>query len=93
MPNDYLEKIQISKRVVDIFVKIEILLPNYLEVTEKKQYLCIQNKKTEDIEVIKRTREEVRAAFREYMREKREENEAAQIRLQEYHQKRLAGAI
>ena len=44
------------------------------------------------MEAIKRTREEVRAAFREYMREKREENEAAQIRLQMYHQKRVAGA-
>ena len=45
------------------------------------------------MEVLKRTREEVRAAFREYLREKREENEAAQIRLQMYHQKRLAGVI
>ena len=45
------------------------------------------------MEFLKRTKEEVRAAFREYMREKREENEAAQIRLQMYHQKRLAEAI
>ena len=45
------------------------------------------------MKALKRTREEVRAAFREYMREKREENEAAQIRLQIYHQKRLAGVI
>ena len=45
------------------------------------------------MEVIKRTRDEVRAAFREYMREKREENEAAQIRLQLYQQKRLAGIL
>jgi hypothetical protein len=30
------------------------------------------------LEIAKRTHEEVRAAFREYMREKREENEAAQ---------------
>ena len=92
MPNNHLEKNQISKRVVDVFVKMEILLANYLEVTEKNNTFA-KNKKTEDMEVIKRTREEVRAAFREYMREKREENEAAQIRLQEYHQKRLAGAI
>lgn len=46
-----------------------------------------------NMETIKRTREEVRAAFKEYMREKKKENEAAQIRLQTYHQKRLAGVI
>lgn len=45
------------------------------------------------MEAIKRTREEVRAAFRQFMREKREENEAAQIRLQEFNQKRLAGSL
>ena len=45
------------------------------------------------MEVLKRTREEVRAAFKKYMREKREENEAAQTRLQVYHQKRMAGVI
>lgn len=33
------------------------------------------------MEKIKRTREEVRSAFREYMREKRQEDEAAQDRL------------
>ena len=43
--------------------------------------------------VLKRTREEVRAAFKEYMHEKSKENEAAQIRLQLYKQKRLAGGI
>ena len=45
------------------------------------------------MEIVKRTREEVRAAFREYMREKREENEAAQVRLEMFRKKRLAGAI
>lgn len=35
----------------------------------------------------KRTREEVRAAFRAFMREKEEERKAAQIRLELYHQK------
>ena len=45
------------------------------------------------MEAIKRTRDEVRAAFREYMREKREDNEAAQIRLQMFNQKRVAGLI
>jgi len=45
------------------------------------------------METIKRTRDEVRAAFREYMREKQKENEAAQIRLQMYQQKRLAGIV
>ena len=45
------------------------------------------------MEVLKRTREEVRAAFREYMREKRKENEAAQARLQHYKKQRLAGAV
>ena len=38
----------------------------------------------------KRTREEVRAAFRDFMREKEEERKAAQIRLELYHQKRAA---
>lgn len=41
----------------------------------------------------KRTREEVRAAFRAFMREKEEERKAAQIRLELYHQKRLAGLV
>jgi hypothetical protein len=45
------------------------------------------------MEALKRTREEVRAAFREYMREQQEENEAAQERLQRYHKKRMAGTI
>lgn len=43
------------------------------------------------MEKIKRTKEEVRAAFKEYMHEKKKENETAQIRLQMFHQKRLAG--
>ena len=41
----------------------------------------------------KRTREEVRAAFRAYMREKEEERKAAEFRLELYHQKRLAGLV
>lgn len=41
----------------------------------------------------KRTREEVRAAFRAFMREKEEERKAAQIRLELCHQKRLAGLV
>lgn len=41
----------------------------------------------------KRTREEVRAAFRAFMREKEEERKAAEIRLELYHKKRLAGLI
>jgi hypothetical protein len=41
----------------------------------------------------KRTREEVRAAFKAFMREKEEERKAAQIRLELYHQKRLAGLV
>lgn len=45
------------------------------------------------MEIVKRTREEIRAAFREYMREKREENEAAQARLEMFRKKRLAGVI
>ena len=43
--------------------------------------------------VKKRTREEVRAGFRAYMREKEEERKAAQIRLEAYHQRRLAGIV
>jgi hypothetical protein len=46
-----------------------------------------------EVTLTKRTREEVRAAFREYMHEKREENEAAQERLKLFHQKRVAGLI
>ena len=46
-----------------------------------------------ELTLAKRTREEVRAAFREYMHEKREENEAAQERLKLFHQKRVAGLI
>ena len=41
----------------------------------------------------KRTREEVRAAFREYMHDRKEENEAAKERLKLFHQKRVAGLI
>lgn len=41
----------------------------------------------------KRTREEVHAAFRAFMREREEEQKAAQIRLELYHKKRLAGLI
>ena len=41
----------------------------------------------------KRTREEVRAAFKAFMREKEEERKAAEIRLEMYHQKRLAGLV
>jgi hypothetical protein len=41
----------------------------------------------------KRTREEVRAAFMAFMREKEEERRAAQIRLEAYHRKRLAGLV
>ena len=44
------------------------------------------------MEKTKRTREEVRTAFRKFMREKKEENENAQIRLQMYHQQRSASA-
>jgi hypothetical protein len=43
--------------------------------------------------VTKRTREEVRAAFRAFMREKEEERKAAQVRLEAFHQKRLAGLV
>ena len=58
-------------------------------------YLCTVNisLNLKNMEIAKRTREEVRAAFREYMREKREENEAAQDRLKLFHQKRVAGLI
>ncbi|MBO4563870.1 MAG: hypothetical protein J5720_00380 [Bacteroidaceae bacterium] len=41
----------------------------------------------------KRTREEVRAAFRAFMHEKEEERKAAQIRLEAYHERRLAGLV
>ena len=41
----------------------------------------------------KRTREEVRAAFRAFMREKEEERKAAQMRLEAYHERRLAGLV
>ena len=41
----------------------------------------------------KRTREEVRAAFRDFMREKEEERKAARIRLELYTKKRLAGLV
>ena len=41
----------------------------------------------------KRTREEVRAAFRAFMREMEEERKAALIRLEAYHQRRLAGLV
>ena len=59
-------------------------------------YLCsgLLNKPRIDMETTtKRTREEVRAAFRAYMREKEEERKAAEIRLELYHQKRLAGRV
>ena len=45
------------------------------------------------METITRTREEVRAAFREYMREKRQEDEAAQDRLKLFRQKWVAGMV
>jgi len=38
-------------------------------------------------------REEVRAAFRAFMRQKEEERKAAEIRLELYHPKRLAGLV
>lgn len=41
----------------------------------------------------KRSREEVRAAFKAFLREKEEERKAAEIRLELYHQKRLAGLV
>jgi hypothetical protein len=58
-------------------------------------YLCNEkNKISRAMEVTKkRTREEVRAAFRAYLREKEEERQAAQLRLEAYHQKRLAGLV
>ena len=61
----------------------------------KKKVLIFAVSKTKKVmeTLKKRTREEVRAAFRAYMREKEEERKAAQIRLEAYHQKRLAGLI
>ena len=58
-------------------------------------YLCSVNilNTINIMEKIKRTREEVRAAFREYMREKRQEDEAAQDRLKLFHQKWVAGLV
>lgn len=41
----------------------------------------------------KRTRDDVRKAFREFMQQKREENEAAIGRLKLYSEKRQAGLI
>jgi hypothetical protein len=41
----------------------------------------------------KRNRDDVRKAFREFMRQKREENEAAISRLKLYSEKRQAGLI
>ena len=41
----------------------------------------------------KRTRDDVRKAFREFMQQKREENEAAINRLKLYSEKRQAGLI
>jgi len=66
-----------------------------LERLQKNAYLCTVNilKAINVMEIIKRTREEVRAAFREYMREKRKEDEAAQDRLKLFHQKWVAGLV
>ena len=60
-----------------------------------KKFLSLQCQTPKEVmeTIKKRTREEVRAAFRAYMREKEEERKAAQIRLEAYHQKRLAGLI
>jgi hypothetical protein len=41
----------------------------------------------------KRTREEVRAAFKEFLRKKKENQEEALARLEAYHQHRLAGIL
>ena len=41
----------------------------------------------------KRTRDDVRKAFREFMQQKREENEAAISRLKLYSEKRQAGLV
>ena len=41
----------------------------------------------------KRTRDDVRKAFREFMRQKREENEAAIGRLKMFSERRQAGII
>ena len=41
----------------------------------------------------KRTREEVRAAFKAFMREREEEQKAAQIRSALYHPERLAEIV
>jgi hypothetical protein len=43
------------------------------------------------MELIKRTKEEIRAAFKEYMREKKEEREQAKVRLEMLNQKKVAG--
>ena len=58
-------------------------------------YLCtVKPKERKIMETTKkRTREEVRAAFRAFMREKEEERKAAQIRLEAYHERRLAGLV
>ena len=58
---------------------------------KKKYYLCTVNKKGKFMETTKkRTREEVRAAFRAFMREREEEQKAAQMRLEAYHERRVA---
>lgn len=41
----------------------------------------------------KRTREEVRAAFKEFLRKKKENQEEALARLEAFHQHRLAGIL
>lgn len=43
------------------------------------------------MEKVKRTREEVRAAFKDFMREREKEQQAAQVRLESYRKQRLAG--
>ena len=72
-----------------------IISGGFCDNLAEKLYLCsVKLKTTSKMETTKkRTREEVRAAFRAFMREKEEERKAAQARLEVYHQKRLAGLV
>jgi len=73
-----------------------MFLRKYLEVSFILLNFAAENllKPRIDMETTKkRTREEVRAAFKAFMREKEEERKAAEIRLELYHQKRLAGLV
>ena len=70
--------------------------PKHLEFSENHRTFAADyySKPRIDMETTKkRTREEVRAAFRAFMREREEEQRAAQIRSALHHPERLAEIV